>query len=71
MGHELGHWKLGHTLMGIALKHVFIGVLFYSFSIFLHYDDLFEGFGFSTQTDSIPTIIGLLQFIYENHMGAH
>jgi len=63
MGHELGHWKLGHTLMGIVLTQVYIGVLFYTFSIFLHYNDLFEGFGFSTQTDSIPTIIALLLFM--------
>lgn len=58
LAHELGHWKLNHTLFGI-LQSIFMSSFFlFSFSWFVGRQDLFTAFGFSEQ----PTLIGLLLF---------
>ena len=59
LGHELGHWKLGHTtkLFGIAQFHMFY--IFTLFSVFINNRSLYESFGFHTE---FPIIIGFLLF---------
>ena len=59
LGHELGHWKLGHTtkLFGIAQFHMFY--IFTLFSVFINNRSLYESFGFRTE---FPIIIGFLLF---------
>jgi len=60
LGHELGHWKLGHTLKGIvlALSHMF--VLFYLYGLVMYNRSLFVSFGFD---DTRAVIIGLFLFL--------
>jgi len=61
LGHELGHWKLGHTLSNFVVTQLYTGAMFYCFSLVFNSVELFGAFGFSTQ-DKVPTIIALLVF---------
>jgi len=59
LGHELGHWKEGHTtkMFGISQFHLFY--IFALFSAFINNTSLYEAFGFyGTQ----PILIGFLLF---------
>jgi len=62
LGHELGHWKLGHTLTNFAVTQVYFGVAFYFFSQCYTSKDLYGAFGFDSTTSDVPTIIALLLF---------
>jgi len=62
LGHELGHWKLGHTLTNFAVTQVYFGVAFYFFSQCYASNDLYAAFGFDSTTSDVPTIIALLLF---------
>ena len=59
LGHELGHWKLGHTtkLFGIAQFHMFY--IFALFSAFINNRSLYQSFGFHKE---FPIIIGFILF---------
>lgn len=59
LGHELGHWKMGHTVKMLVINEALIFVVFYLFSMFINNDQLFAAFGFSG--DAAPgTYIKLL-----------
>lgn len=62
LGHELGHWKLGHTLSNFVVTQLYTGAMFYSFSIVFNSTELFESFGFAASAEGTPTIIALLLF---------
>jgi len=62
LGHELGHWKMGHTLTNFFVTQVYFGAAFYFFSLCYTSSDLFAAFGFDDLTHSQPTIIGLMLF---------
>mmetsp|Transcript_30255 Transcript_30255/g.42175 ORF Transcript_30255/g.42175 Transcript_30255/m.42175 type:complete len:172 (+) Transcript_30255:1018-1533(+) len=62
LAHELGHWKLSHTL-----KNMFIGAaqmlaMLWLFSRFIGNQALYESFGFKDKRNA--TIIGLILFFY-------
>jgi len=59
LGHELGHWKLKHTLINLAITQLYFGAAFYMFSLCYTNNDLYAAFGFATP---VPTIIALLIF---------
>jgi len=58
LSHELGHWKMGHTLQGFAIAQLHTLVMFASFGHFINNESLFRSFGYSTQS----TAIGLMLF---------
>jgi len=58
LGHELGHWKLSHTLKNLVIAEVHIFVSFFLFSQFINWDTMYTSFGFTTK----PTLIGLTLF---------
>ena len=63
LGHELGHWKLSHTLKNLVIGQVNLFLCFLVFALLIKRVELFEAFGFNTQ----PTMIGLLiifQFVF-------
>jgi len=62
LGHELGHWKLGHTLTNFAVTQVYFGVAFYFFSQCYASKDLYAAFGFDDTKSDVPTIIALMLF---------
>uniref|UniRef100_A0A4W3JBB0 CAAX prenyl protease n=1 Tax=Callorhinchus milii TaxID=7868 RepID=A0A4W3JBB0_CALMI len=64
LGHELGHWKLGHTVKNIVISQVNSFFCFFLFAVLMDRKELFSAFGFY---DSQPTLIGLMiifQFIF-------
>jgi len=60
LGHELGHWKLGHTLANLVVTQTYMGAAFYSFSLCFNSTGLYRAFGFDGT--GVPTIIALLLF---------
>lgn len=62
LAHELGHWKMGHTLKLLVVNQIHLLTIFFLFSLFIHNKQLYDHFGF----DTMPTLIGfmLFQFIY-------
>jgi len=60
LGHELGHWKLGHTLTNFVVTQAYTGAAFYCFSICYKSTALYEAFGF--EGAGVPTMIALLLF---------
>jgi len=62
LGHELGHWKLGHTLMNFAVTQIYVGCAFYCFSLCYGSKDLYRAFGFDGVDRPIPTVIALILF---------
>ncbi|KAI3367657.1 hypothetical protein L3Q82_026499 [Scortum barcoo] len=64
LGHELGHWKLGHTVKNIVISQMNSFLCFSLFALLIGRKELFVAFGFN---DSQPTLIGLMiifQFIF-------
>lgn len=64
LGHELGHWKLGHTVKNIVISQMNSFLCFSLFAVLIGKRELFLAFGFH---DSQPTLIGLMiifQFIF-------
>ncbi|KAM4702193.1 CAAX prenyl protease 1 homolog [Discoglossus pictus] len=64
LGHELGHWKLGHTVKNIVISQMNSFLCFFLFAVLIGRKELFAAFGFHTTQ---PTLIGLMiifQFIF-------
>ncbi|TRY83787.1 hypothetical protein DNTS_035359 [Danionella cerebrum] len=64
LGHELGHWKLGHTVKNHIISQMNSFLCFFLFAVLIGQKELFMAFGFY---DSQPTLIGLMiifQFIF-------
>jgi STE24 endopeptidase len=62
LGHELGHWKLGHTLSNFVVTQLYFGAAFYAFSLTYGSSDLYAAFGFNDPERPKPTIVALLLF---------
>lgn len=66
MTHEFGHWKFGHTLIGIVISLLNITVIFYLFSFTLNRKDLLDSFLFTSYYDSegrMSIMLGLYVFL--------
>ena len=57
LGHELGHWKLSHTLKNFVISQFSILISFFIFGQLMYNKEMFASFGF---THSTPIIIGLV-----------
>lgn len=63
LGHEIGHWKLWHTVQGFVISQLYTFCLFYSFSHAQSSAPLFAAFGFASEpTSHMPVFVGLLLF---------
>ncbi|KAK1560372.1 hypothetical protein Q3G72_025892 [Acer saccharum] len=56
IAHELGHWKLNHTMYSFITLQLLTFLLFGGYTLVRNSTDLFRSFGFDTQ----PVIIGLI-----------
>eukprot|EP00455_Lapot_gusevi_P044129 TRINITY_DN5463_c0_g2_i4.p1 TRINITY_DN5463_c0_g2~~TRINITY_DN5463_c0_g2_i4.p1 ORF type:complete len:264 (-),score=89.89 TRINITY_DN5463_c0_g2_i4:37-828(-) len=59
VGHELGHWKLSHTIKMLVIGQVHSLVMLWLFGFMLHSEALFSSFGFTSQR---PVLIGFALF---------
>mmetsp|Transcript_27667 Transcript_27667/g.38113 ORF Transcript_27667/g.38113 Transcript_27667/m.38113 type:complete len:472 (-) Transcript_27667:1008-2423(-) len=63
LGHEIGHWKLWHTVQGFFISQLYTFCLFLAFSFVQHTPDLFTAFGFHYTVDQpMPVFVGLMLF---------
>jgi STE24 endopeptidase len=58
LGHELGHWKMRHTVIHIVIAELNLFLSLFIFGNLYKNDTLFEAFGFSHGQH--PTLIGFL-----------
>ncbi|OVA13955.1 Peptidase M48 [Macleaya cordata] len=58
IAHELGHWKLNHTMYSFIAVQVLTLLQFGGYTLVKNSKDLFQSFGFETQ----PVLIGLILF---------
>lgn len=47
LGHELGHWKMNHTVKMLIIQELLFFFIFYTFSLFIDNNEMFKQFGFS------------------------
>jgi len=62
LGHELGHWKLNHSIINFFLSQLYFLLIFFFFSLSYSQISLFSSFGFNDPARPIPTIISLTLF---------
>uniref|UniRef100_A0A183BK91 Ste24 endopeptidase n=1 Tax=Globodera pallida TaxID=36090 RepID=A0A183BK91_GLOPA len=62
LGHELGHWKLCHSMALLAITEFNLLFTLFVFSVFYQQESLFTAFGFppAEQQQQQPILIGLL-----------
>lgn len=58
IAHELGHWKLNHTMYSFIAVQILTVLQFGGYTLVRNSKDLFQSFGFDTQ----PVLIGLIIF---------
>jgi STE24 endopeptidase len=58
LAHELGHWKMGHTLKLLGVTQLYAVTMFWFFSFFIHNTKFYHDFGFHTT----PALIGFVLF---------
>lgn len=56
LGHELGHWKLMHTMSNLVIAEVNLFLMLVVFSYFYQNTSIYKAFGFDTQ----PILVGLV-----------
>jgi len=64
LGHEMGHWKMGHTMQGFVFSQVYLFSMFFVFGLCMYTAELFASFGFAVDaaTGTGPVMIGLILF---------
>lgn len=62
LGHELGHWKLGHSICNFLISQVYFGIIFFCFSLCYENPELYSAFGFNDPNRIVPTIVALTLF---------
>lgn len=62
LGHELGHWKLGHTIINFCISQIYFAAVFYCFSQCYNSNDLYYAFGFDDPSRPIPIAIAMSLF---------
>lgn len=58
LGHELGHWKLGHFTKNIVIGQVHLFLMFAAFGKLFEYEPLYQAVGFNVGEK--PILVGLL-----------
>lgn len=61
LGHELGHWKLGHVTKNIVIMQTQLFIIFASFAFLFTWGPLYEAIGFSS--GQLPVIVGFLVIV--------
>mmetsp|Transcript_11412 Transcript_11412/g.16832 ORF Transcript_11412/g.16832 Transcript_11412/m.16832 type:complete len:513 (-) Transcript_11412:263-1801(-) len=63
LGHELGHWKMSHTIQGFVITQIYTLVAFFVFGQVMNNNDLYTSFGFrASEGATKPVLIGLFLF---------
>eukprot|EP01039_Chlorochromonas_danica_P010785 gene10785-11985_t len=62
LGHEIGHWRLWHTVTNFVVSQVYTFAFFAAFASSQHHLAIFQAFGFAPSQEGVPVCIGLLVF---------
>ena len=64
LAHELGHWKLGHTLKMTLVGQAVLVAQLLAYTLVRDWADLYRAFGFEDfrQGDAMPVLVGLVLF---------
>jgi STE24 endopeptidase len=63
LGHEMGHWKLWHSVQGFVISQAYTLALFLAFSYVMHSPAMYTSFGFTySKSEEMPVLIGLVLF---------
>eukprot|EP00735_Rhodelphis_limneticus_P003650 TRINITY_DN15143_c0_g1::TRINITY_DN15143_c0_g1_i1::g.30583::m.30583 TRINITY_DN15143_c0_g1::TRINITY_DN15143_c0_g1_i1::g.30583 ORF type:complete len:470 (+),score=80.87,sp/Q8RX88/FACE1_ARATH/54.33/4e-154,Peptidase_M48/PF01435.13/3e-52,DUF955/PF06114.8/6.5e+03,DUF955/PF06114.8/0.024,DUF955/PF06114.8/6.2e+02,SprT-like/PF10263.4/0.064,DUF4538/PF15061.1/3.1e+03,DUF4538/PF15061.1/0.049,Peptidase_M56/PF05569.6/1.5e+03,Peptidase_M56/PF05569.6/0.19,Peptidase_M43/PF05572.8/0.22,DUF3671/PF12420.3/0.75,DUF367 len=62
LAHELGHWKLNHTMISFFITQVILFSNFFLFGEIRNSDAIYHSFGFATKDNDRPIIIALILF---------
>jgi STE24 endopeptidase len=63
LGHEIGHWKLWHSIQGFVVTHAHTFAMLLAYSYAQHRMGLFTAFGFSWDNASkVPVFVSLFLF---------
>ena len=60
LGHELGHWRMWHTVVNFGIIQLYLFIVFMAFGKFMGNEGLYASFGFDPSGK--PVIIGLVLF---------
>lgn len=60
LGHEIGHWALGHTMQGFCIMQLYIFLMFFAFSTLSGDGSFVADFGFSSK--NVPCLVELMLF---------
>lgn len=63
LAHELGHWKLNHTIMHFVIGNLNLFSCFFVFSVFMNLEFIFTSFGFTGEVPILLRLIIIFQFI--------
>jgi len=61
LGHELGHWKLGHSVKNFIITQLYFGIMLYGYSL-SNDRGLYSAFGFDDVERNVPTILSLVLY---------
>ena len=68
LGHEIGHWKLWHTVQGFFISQLYTFALFLAFSYVQNSPGLFAAFGFAYTKTTLNIYIKIPIFDIYNHL---
>ena len=57
VAHELGHWKMNHTVLHLVFSFANIFMIFYIFSFAIHRDDILIDFGFKKHYNIVSLLV--------------
>jgi STE24 endopeptidase len=58
LGHELGHWKLGHITKNLIIMQINLFIMFMAFGYLFQYSPFYRALGFHDKTQ--PILVGLV-----------
>lgn len=59
LAHELGHWKMKHTISQLIIAEIHLFIFFFSYGYMIGSKGMYQSFGFH---DDQPVMVGLLLF---------
>lgn len=64
LAHELGHWKLNHTLKNFFITQAIVLVAFVGFGALFRYDALYHAFGFRKDKPAVVRLLIVLLIVF-------
>lgn len=63
LGHEIGHWKLWHSIQGFVISQLYFMAMLVSYSFVQNSSSLISSFGLSFPSEKTPVLLSLFVFL--------